>query len=276
MNTLGMIKLKTNDLKKEIKRAINLIGGLSRFVGKNEVVLIKPNFNTADPYPASSDLEFIKAVIDLVYEQKPKMVVLGESSTMTLNTRKVMEKLNVFDLEKREPPVRIYVFEEREWIKKRVKSGKYLRFVSVPDILERVDKVILVPCLKTHCYAQYSGALKLSVGFMRPRERVRLHLRHLQEKISELNTIIHPSLIIMDARKCFISGGPNKGELREPGFVLVGKDRVAIDVEGVKIIQSFPGNSLGKINPWDLKQIQYASVLGLGAKGENDYLVKKE
>ena len=49
MNTLGMIKLKTNDLKKEIKRAINLIGGLSRFVGKNEVVLIKPNFNTADP-----------------------------------------------------------------------------------------------------------------------------------------------------------------------------------------------------------------------------------
>ena len=33
-------------------------------------ILLKPNFNTADPPPASSDPEFVKAVIELLFEQR--------------------------------------------------------------------------------------------------------------------------------------------------------------------------------------------------------------
>ena len=64
------------------------------------MVLLKPNFNTADPFPASTDPEFLKAIVELVYDCGAKLVMIGESSTYTLNTRKVMEKLGIFDLQK--------------------------------------------------------------------------------------------------------------------------------------------------------------------------------
>jgi len=126
--------------------------------------------------------------------------------------------------------------------------------------------LILLPCLKTHSYAQFTGALKLSVGFMKPSERVHLHLRHLQEKIAELNKLIHPDLIIMDARKCFINEGPAHGDVREPDVILASRNGVAIDVEGIKIIQSFKGNSLEGIDPWELPQIKRAIEFGISKK----------
>ena len=260
-------KLKVEkDLKKAILEAVNLIGGFEKFINRGEVVLLKPNFNSADPFPASTDFEFLKAVVKLVYDYGAKIVMIGDSSTMTLNTRKVMEKLKIFDLLNMEPPPRIYPFEEGEWIKKEIPEAKYLKSVSIPKVLDRPDKLILLPCLKTHSYAQFTGALKLSVGFIKPSERVHLHLSHLQEKIAELNKLIHPDLIIMDARKCFITEGPAHGQIKNPNLILASKDRVAIDVEGIKIIQSFKGNSLEGIDPWELPQIKRAIEFGISKK----------
>lgn len=272
MKKVSKVKFEGN-LKESILEAVNLIGGFERFIQRGDVVLIKPNFNTGDPFPASTDVEFLRAVVELVYQREPKLVMIGESSTMSLNTRKIMEKLGVFDLEKLESPARVYVFEEWKWIKKEIPQAKYLKIASFTEILDRADKIILLPCLKTHKYAQYTGALKLGVGFVKPVERLKLHLFHLQEKIAELNTQFRSDLIIMDARKCFIRGGPAEGEEREPNLILASDDRVAIDVEGIKVIQSFKGNSLKDINPWELSQIKRAVELSVGVKSEKDYQV---
>jgi uncharacterized protein (DUF362 family) len=269
-----VVKVKFNgDLKETILKALEPLGGIQNFVKKGEVVLLKPNFNTADPLPAATDYEFLKAVVEIVYSAEPKLVMIGESSTMSFNTRKIMEKLNIFDLLNLEIPPRIYVFEEYQWFKKEVLNAKYLKSVSLTEILDRVDKIIFLPCLKTHKYAQYTGALKLAVGFMKPVERINLHLSHLQEKIAELNTLFNVDLIIMDARKCFINRGPAEGEVREPNLILASDDRIAIDVEGIKIIQSFKGNSLKNIDPWQLPQIKRAVELNLGVSSEKDYEV---
>jgi len=270
MNKVAKVKSEKN-LKEAISKAVDLIGGFKKFIKKGDVVFLKPNFNTADPYPASTDLEFLKAIGELVYSFGTKLVMIGESSTVTMNTRKIMTKLRIFDLLEMKQPPRIFVFEEGEWVKKEIPGGKYLKSVSIPEILSRADKLILLPCLKTHIQAQFTGALKLSVGFMKPSQRVRLHLKNIQEKIAELNKIINPDLIIMDARKCFISGGPSKGEIREPNLILASEDRISIDIEGIKIIQGFKGNSLAKIRAEELPQIKRAVELGLGTKDEAGY-----
>jgi uncharacterized protein (DUF362 family) len=262
MDKVSKITVGT-DLKSSVAEAVKEIGGFGKFVGKGETVLLKPNFNTADPAPGSSDLGFLKAVVGLVYECGAKIVMIGDSSTMSLNTRKVMEKKGVFDLEKMETPPRIYNFDERKWVKEQVPDAKFLKTVSLTEFLERADKLILLPNLKTHSYAQFTGALKLSVGFMKPIERVRLHLRNIQEKIAELNKLINPDLIIMDARKCFINKGPAQGKLAEPNLILASESRIAIDIEGIKIIQGFRGNSLENINPLEMTQIKKAMEFGI-------------
>ena len=237
MNKVAKIKVE-NNLKESILKTVNEIGGFESFIKKGDVVLLKPNFNTADPTPASTSMDFLRAVTKLVYNCGAKIVIIGDSSTMSLNTRKVMEEIGVFELENMDIPPRVYVFDEREWVKKEVPGGKYLKSVSVSEYLGKVDKLILLPNLKTHFLTKFTGSLKLSVGFMKPFERVRFHLKDIQEKVAELNKLINPDLIIMDARKCFINKGPSKGDIREPGLILTSKSRVAIDVEGIKIIQS--------------------------------------
>lgn len=266
MNKVSQITVKKN-LRQAILKAVEALGGFTKFIKTGDVVFLKPNFNTADPFPASTDIEFLKEVVGLVYEAGAKLVMIGESSTMSINSRKVMENLRVFDLQDMKQPPRIYVFEEGGWIKKNIPHGKYLKSVSIPKVIKRPDKLIFLPCLKTHSYAQFTGALKLSVGFMKPSQRVSLHLRHLQEKIAELNTVICPDLIIMDARKCFINRGPAEGTLAEPNLILASADRVAIDIEGIKIIQSYKGNSLAGTDPQELPQIKQAMEIGINDGG---------
>lgn len=253
-----------NDLKETIAEAVELLGGMTSFVKPGEVVLVKPNFNTADPFPASSDVAFIRAVVELVYEAGAKLVIVGDSSTMTLNTRKVFEQTGVFALEEMPSPPRIMAFEDRSWVKKEIPGGRFLKCARVTELLDRVDRIVLLPCCKTHFLAQFTGALKLAVGLLKPLQRIALHAKNLQEKIAELNLLYKPGLVIMDARKCFITGGPAKGEMREPGVVLASTDRVAIDLEAIKLIQGYPGNALSGITPEKLPQVRRAMELGIG------------
>lgn len=260
MSKVNKIKVK-DSLKNAILEAVNSVCVFENFIKRGETILLKPNFNTADPFPASTDIEFLKTVAEVFCEYGAEPVIIGDSSTLLLKTRKVMQDLGVFKLEKSNLPIKIIAFDEHEWVNHKIKNGKYLKKVSLPEILEQVDKIILLPCLKTHSIAKFTGALKLSVGFVKPSQRIKMHLGNLQGKVAELNTLINPDLVIMDARRCFITGGPGNGEVREPNLILASKDRVSMDIEGVKIIQSFRGNSLVGIDPLKLPQIKRAIEL---------------
>jgi uncharacterized protein (DUF362 family) len=260
----------TNDLKHDILEAVNLIGGFDRTVEKGDIVLLKPNYNSSDPPPASSDPQFVKAVVELLFEHGAGEVILGESSMQGLTTRKVMTKTGT--LEKlRTTDTELVFFDEGKWVEVNI-DGEYLKKASLPDRALHADKVVYCCNIKTHFRADFSLSLKLAFGFVKGSERLAFHIQHLKEKIVDLNRVIHPSLIIMDGRKCFITGGPFHGEVREPNVVLASADRVAIDVEAIKIIESFEGAKL-KDDPWSYTQIRRAVELGLGAKSANEYEV---
>lgn len=261
------------NVKESILHSVNLIGGFGKIVEKGDEILLKPNFNTADPPPASSDPEFVKAVIELLYEHGAAKVVLGESSMVSLSTRKVLEEAGMI-AKAEEAGAEVDFFDEGRWVKIST-GGEYLREVSLPETALKGKKLVYVCCMKTHRFAKFTFSLKLAVGFMKPSERVALHMRNLEEKIADLNLVVNPNLIITDGRKCFIRGGPASGETRNPGVVLASGDRIAIDVEALKVIESFEGASLGD-DPWSYTQIRRAVELGVGVKDEQEYEVINE
>jgi len=267
---LSVVRAKDN-LKESINKAVDLIGGWDRLNLNGKRVLLKPNYNSSDPYPASSDPEFVKAVIKLAYENGADKVIVGESSMMTLNTMSNLKSRGLLEVAK-EAKAEVYSFDDHEWIEVDVPNGKYLKKASIPKIMNEVDRIIFLPCLKTHSLTKFTMSIKLTMGAIKKAERPWIHLRKREEKLAELASLFHPDLIIMDARKCFIIGGPFHGDVKEPGLILASGDRIAIDVEGIKIIKSFKGNSLDK-EPWDYAQIRRAIELGLGVKSEEDYEV---
>ena len=77
----------------------------------------------------------------------------------------------------------------------------------------------------------------------------------------------------MDGRKSFTEGGPGAGKLEEPNILMASNDMVAMDIEGLKILQSYKADNKLGTNPWALKQIIRAIELGIGSKSAEDYQV---
>lgn len=265
--------LATQDLRFDIKKLIQpIVGDIAGFIKSTDRILLKPNFNTADPFPGSTAMDFLQAVIEIISEANPKEIIVGESCTYFLNTEKVcrlkgapavMDKLKVT----------WHNFEVGEWVKVDIPGGKYFKNIKIPKITQEVDRIILLPCLKTHFLAAYTGALKINIGMLKPSQRGRLHLNHLQERVAEVASVFKPNLIIMDGRKCFTEGGPGTGKVETPNLLLAGNDMVSVDIEGIKILQSYKANNMLGTDPWALGQIVRAKELALGPKSEKDYQV---
>ena len=276
--------VRSGSLKQSIAHSVSLIGGIDKLVEKDDIILLKPNYNTAHPFPGSSDPEFIKAVIEILYEAGARKVVLGERTAL-LHNRRVLEQAGIIEVAERAgAEVRIFgkdgwpaIFDAKGWRRVEVPDGHYLRNVSLAREAVEAQKIVYVPLMKTHHAADFTGAIKLAMGFVKPFfDQITFHMHRLREKLAELCLVIKPDLIIMDARKVFIAGGPAEGELRAPNLILASGSQVAIDVEGVKILQSHQGNSLDGKNPWDLVQIRHAVELGLGPRSADEYAVIAE
>jgi uncharacterized protein (DUF362 family) len=258
------------DLTQSVSSAVSAIGGFERVIEPGDEVLLKPNFNTEDPPPGSSDPELVGAVIQLLYRHGAGKVLVGDSSTVLRSSHTILHNLGMYRVVE-DAGAELLSFDDGEWVQVET-GGEHLRRVALAKAGLKAAKIVYVCCVKTHNLADFSMSLKLAMGFVRPRDRIGMHVWRLKEKLVDLNLAIAPDLIIMDGRRCFISGGPSTGELREPNLILASGDRIAIDVEALKVIQSYPENDL-KADPWKLPMIRRAADLGLGAASETDYCV---
>jgi len=260
------------DVRASVDRVIALLGHLGQAIERGDRVLVKPNFNSADPYPGSTDLVFLHAVIEILLEAGARVTVGESSGGVWRPTRNVLQKIGMFELV-RDLGVELVAFEDRadDWVRIKI-DGDYLGAVSMPRSAYEADKIVYLPCMKTHSIARFSGALKLAVGFMHPGERRALHARHLEQKVAEISMCWQPDLIVMDGRKAFVSGGPDRGQLAEPGLMLASGDLVAIDVEAMKVLLSYEGKNKLVADPWQSPQIVTALKHGLGV-GEGGYIL---
>lgn len=261
LNSITLTDNSIGSLNREIEKALQPLGGLGKYISKGDRVLLKPNFNTADPFPASTDPDFLLTVAKMIMDITPNLTII-ESSMFRLKTVDVIKKMVGEGLSDLGVPL----ITEQDYIYKSIDlqslGAEYFKNVKLPQqILDPEVKLILLPCLKTHFIAQYTGALKLAVGFMEKKQRLKLHMsRTVPERAAELNLGYKPHLIIMDARKIFVTKGPMDGQVESPQKILVGTNRTAVDSEGVKIIQSYKADNLLKDGA---RTVEHALKLGI-------------
>jgi uncharacterized protein (DUF362 family) len=260
------------DVKGAVEKSLELLGGLDKAIGPGDKVLVKPNFNSPDPPPASTDLTFLRFVLELLMDAGGDVVVGESAGGLWRPTSNVVARLGVPEL-LNEMGVQFVAFddEETEWVEVPI-EGEYLHRVTVPKVAYDADRLVYLPCMKTHQFARFALSLKLSMGFVHPAERLPFHMRHLEGKLAEINLAWQPDLIIMDGRKAFVSGGPERGELAEPDIVMASGDMVAIDVEALKILQSYHAENRLNGDPYTLPQVATALKHGL-ASAEDGYKI---
>ena len=247
---------------------------LAGLFGKS--VALKANFNSADPFPASTHPDTITAIVTVLKEAGVREVTLAERSGMG-DTRTTLEQLGIFDLSRR-LGFRVVVLDEgpkEDWVKIEHGGTHWLEGFHLPKVLVDSDMVVQTCCLKTHGYGgHFTMSLKNSVGLVARTVPGGSH-DYMSElhgspdqrlMIAEINKFYKVDLVVMDATEAFVSGGPDKGTKVKPGLMLASRDRVAIDAVGVAILRRFGASGLTEKPIFELDQIRRAAELGVGAK----------
>ena len=269
-NTKSKISLiKTSDRATGIKRAIELLE-INHIKGKD--VLLKPNFNTADPFPASTHNDTLTNLILHLKEMGAKNITIGERSGPS-HTSDVLKEKGIYELCKR-LDVGLVNFEElskSEWVRIKPEKSNWRNGFDVAKPIIDSECIVTTCCLKTHGYGGvFTMSLKLSVGITNKKNMHELHTSFLsmRKMIAEINQAYIPSLIIMDGIEAFVDGGPMSVTKKRGDVIVAGTDRVAIDAVGLAILKELGSNkAIMKTRIFEQEQIHRAVELGLGVAG---------
>ena len=262
--------VRSDDRSTALRETLKLLGGLDPILeGVTGTILLKPNCNTDDPFPASTHPEMVRLVAELLinHKVKPSNIVVGDMSGRGrgLPTKRTMENIGLAKVAS-DLGIKLSFFEEEEWVTvKHPKMRHWPEGVRIPRNLYEAERVVSLPAMKTHSSATFTLSLKSAVGLTDALGRDQLHNGEaLNEKVAELNLAYTADLIILDGLECFTTRGPAEGSLAKPGIVIAGGDRVAVDAVGVAVLKQLGAENIAGRRVAEHLQLKWAAKIGLG------------
>lgn len=260
-----------------VRRAINLAGGLD-FIKSGESVLIKPNVNSDDPHPGTTNPEVVFEVVNMVREKGAKRIIVADRSNPWWDTLKAMKKVGIYEAAVK-GGAEVVVFSKGDYVKVNPENSYHWpNGFRIPKLVKQVDHIISLPVAKTHIIADFTMGIKNWVGLIPPSDRKYLHLKkkdYFASMLSEIHLARKPSFLVMDATKVFVSGGPSHGDIARPGLVMATSDLVANDVTGLALLKTLGTiEEIQKKSVWDQPQIKRAVELGLGINSPSEIILK--
>jgi uncharacterized protein (DUF362 family) len=238
-----------------VRAAVAALGGMARFVKRDALVVVKPNVLTgrAPQYATATNPDVIAAVVRLCLEAGAREVVVLDRPTS--------EPRTAFDTAGITSAVaaaggRVKFLTDRNYERVSIPQGRILTsWPLVTDVFE-ADTFINVPIAKTHGMAGLTMSMKNLMGIMGG-ERGTIH-QDFSQKIVDVNTLVRPHLVVLDAYRMLIRNGPTGGSLSDVKIaktVVAGTSQVAVDAMGATLFGWEPGR---------LDYLRVASEQGLG------------
>jgi uncharacterized protein (DUF362 family) len=222
-------------------------------------ILLKPNVVIAHPdtFPnAFTRKEFLDGTIAAVKSRAVdvKEIAVGERSGITLPTRWAFKNAGYPHVLKKHK-VKAHYFDEVRQVPIKINSDKALRkTMFVPKPVAEADFLINLPKFKAHPWCRLTLSLKNFIGIQDDRHRLVDHNIFLEHKIADLQEIIQPKFIAIDA----IVAGQKMMLTPTPfplGAIVMGTNSCAVDTVGCHMVH---------VDPQDLIHLKYASERGFG------------
>jgi len=243
------------------RKALEAIGGISRFVKKGQPVILKPNMSFArtPDFSATTHPLVVATVAKACIEAGAQQVLVLDH---TLHRAELcLERAGIRDACKNIPGVHVLALQERKFFREiKIPQGKVLERVEViKEVLDN-STLINIPVAKSHSATGVSLGMKGLMGLIWDRES--FHSQYnINQAIADLGTVIKPQLTILDATRALVSGGPGgPGEVKKPNLIIAGIDPVAVDSYGVSIVLWYGQNFKGR----QVEHLLVAHQKGLG------------
>src|SRR5579864_5670702 len=225
------------DLVKAMIRDVadRTMGGMRNIVKKGDKVLIK--INTVVPVPANAgfttDPRMLEALIELVKEQNPSRIQIGERCAMGADTREAMDLCGITAVAER-TGAELCPFEHVPFDMYKIDRPISFNEFPVPRPVRDADVYIGLPKMKVHVHTTFTGAMKLQFGNLPDYDwMVRCHRDDIYQKICNLTRAANPKWFVMDSLYACQGNGPFSAYgddlIKDFNTICGGPDPVAVD-----------------------------------------------
>lgn len=215
-------------VKELTRKVFDAAGGISRFISKGDVVVIKPNISWArhPRFAASTHPEVLKAVIELCQEAGAKRVRIADN---TINDARRCFALTGAGKVAKETGADL-VHPRSSLMRKMNLHGNRLDVWPVFTPLVEADKVINLPVAKHHSLSMLTLGMKNWIGAV-DGSRWSLH-QDIHQSIVDLAQFFKPTVTLIDAINIMIRNGPSGGStdyVTAKNRLILSSDPVAAD-----------------------------------------------
>jgi uncharacterized protein (DUF362 family) len=222
--------------------------------------LVKPNIvASGDMFPhAFTRPEFTEGVLRALRDRDDGQVeelAVGERCGITVPTREAFRGAGYNEMLDRVKNVKRYCFEEEPQVEIRLSHEERLRdYIFTPEPVARADFFVNCPKFKAHPWTTVTFSNKNYIGIQDDRHRLIDHDHRLNEKIADLQYVIQPQFICIDA----ITAG--EGRMLTPipyamNLIIMGNNQCAFDAVCCSIIG---------LDAHEIDHIRFASERGFG------------
>lgn len=239
-----------------VQRAFQELGGVRRFIGRGDVVVIKPNvsWDRTPEQAANTNPQVVAAVCRLCREAGARRVIVAD---VTINeARRCFARSGIGEAA-RSAGAEVILPEARLFREVDIR-GEALNTWPVLEPFLEADKLINLPVAKHHSLTGASLGMKNWYGVLGG-SRTRLHQR-IHECLADLAAFLRPTLTLIDAYRVLLRNGPGGGNLADVAFkktLIAGTDPVALD--------AYAGQAYWNLDWHTLRYLKMASERRLGA-----------
>ncbi len=265
------------------RAAVRLAGGLE-FIEPGQTVLVKPNICCPSAHPATTSPEVLSAVLEMVRARRPGRLVVGDQTFYVQRTAANVRRAGLEDAV-RAHGAEFVAFDDLP--RKHVRPPGARHWPDgyrIPAMLDQVQHVINLACVKTHVLARYTMAMKNAIGVIDADSRRYYHRIRSEQGydafaalIAEMSLAYRPALHVLDGTSAFVAGGPSDGRVVHPRLVIASRDMLATDVTGLAVLRHHGTSAdIQDHSPWAQPKIRYGIALGLGVKAAAEIDVRAE
>lgn len=230
--------VKGYDRAKTVDKAIELLGGIERFVKPGETVAIKPNVAFASPpmLGATTRPELVAEVVRLCYNRAgAKQVYVTDNP---INDPASCFTLSGIGKAASQAGAKVILPKDNLFEHTTLQGGRLIRNWPIfYEPFKKIDKLIGIAPIKHHHRSGASMTMKNWYGLLGGRRNI-FH-QDINTIIAELAMMVKPTLVILDGTQVMMTNGPTGGsisDLRRADTLIASCDMVAADSYGCSLL----------------------------------------
>jgi uncharacterized protein (DUF362 family) len=238
-----------------VQRALADLGGMSRFIGRQDVVVIKPNiaWDRTPEQAANTNPDLVAEVVRQCWQAGARRVIVTDVSCN--EPRRCFQRSGIQAAARAEGAE--VILPDPDMFREVDLGGVALKSWPVFSPFLEADKILNLPIAKHHNLTGATLGMKNWYGILGG-QRNRLH-QQIHQSLADLASFMLPTLTIMDCYRVLLRNGPTGGNLEDVAVkktVVAGTDPVALD--------AYVAKAYWNLDPEHLPYLQMAANRGLG------------